>query len=92
MLDNRPQESRDKVNESGWVYDSTRQQMLNVETGEVMTVLEWLVILEKRMTKKTIKISTATCPACGHRPIPVIEGKPTICPVCSMTIGGKHGK
>lgn len=88
MPDNRQEEDRNKMNGSGWVYDSTRQQMLNVETGEVMSTLEWLVKLEKRMTKTNIKISTTTCPKCEYRPIPVVEGKPTICPVCSNVING----
>jgi len=77
------------MNELGWVYDSTRQQMLNVETGEIMSTLEWLVKQEKRMSKPAnIKISTTTCPKCEHRPIPAVEGKPTICPVCSHVING----
>jgi predicted Zn-ribbon and HTH transcriptional regulator len=68
--------------------------MLNVETGEIMSTLEWLVKQEKRMSKPVnIKIPTATCPKCEYRPIPVVEDKPTICPVCSHVInGGKHGK
>lgn len=53
MQDNRQQEgiamelspaSVKRIEEaSGWVYDSTRQQMLNVETGEIEGVIEWLL-------------------------------------------------
>ena len=83
------------LEEGNWVYNPETARVINLGTGETLDTLEWLIkeIEAKDMkTTATIKISKATCTACGHRPIPVIEGKPTICPVCSMTIGGKNGK
>ena len=83
------------IAEGNWVYNPETARVINIETGETLDTLEWLVkeIEAKNMgTTERIRISTATCPSCGHKPIPVIEGKPTICPVCSITFGGKNGK
>ena len=83
------------LEEGNWVYNPETARVNNLITGETLDTLEWLIkeIEAKDMsTIANIKISTATCPKCEYRPIPVVEGKPTICPVCSNVIGGKHGK
>lgn len=78
-----------------WIYDPEENRLTNIATGEIMNTLEWLIkeLGAKDMNPPAnIKISTTTCPKCEYRPIPTVEGKPTICPVCSNVIGGKHGK
>ena len=84
------------LEEGYWSYNPETARITHMETGETLDTLDWLIkeIEAKNMSGTlNIKISTTTCPKCGHRPIPTVEGKPTICPVCSHVInGGKHGK
>ena len=83
------------IAEGYWAYDPERAKVINVGTGEALGTLEWLVKeieADDMAATAYIKIATATCPRCGFKPIVVVEGKPTICPVCSHEIGGKHAR
>ena len=81
------------IAEGYWAYDPERAKVINTDTGEMLDTLEWLIKeieANDMATTANIKIATAKCPKCGFRPVVVIEGKPTICPVCSLEFGGKH--
>ena len=72
-----------------WVEEDGR--LVNMDTGEIMGTLEWLIRnIEVGEMSEIIQIRTVACPKCGYKPIPVAKDNThVVCPVCSAKIEKK---